>query len=64
MITCTILIPIVNEIEFLKGCISQIKKFEHPEIKSKIIIADQSNGDIIVDLYKNDKNITIIKENL
>jgi len=66
MYSCTILIPVVKEFEFLKGCINQIKKFEHQEIQTKIIIANQSDDNIhnkILELYNNDSQIKIIKIN-
>ena len=40
--SCTILIFHYESFEFLCGCMSQIKRFTHPDIDQHIIIADQS----------------------
>jgi glycosyltransferase involved in cell wall biosynthesis len=58
---CSILIPYVEEKEFIKGSIRQIKKFRHPEIENEIIIIDQSLDDEIKDLYSSDPEIKLIK---
>lgn len=64
MYSCTVLIPIVKEFEFLKISISQIKKFDNKNVLIKIIIADQTDEDIhdkILQLYENDAQIKIMR---
>lgn len=43
MKTCSIIISHYESLPFLRTCVRQIKKYAHPEINQKIIIADQSN---------------------
>ena len=62
--SCTILISHFESLNFLHTCISQIRKYEHPDIIHHIVIADQSrdlyhNG--IVGRYWGDEDITVVK---
>lgn len=58
------MVPHVNTLWYLRTCINQIRKYKHPLIEHKIIIADQSDEPIlkqIIDLYGNDPEILILK---
>ncbi len=43
--TCTVIVFNFNSIGFLRLCIKQIMKMQHPEIDVSVIIADQSNDE-------------------
>ena len=63
MTKCTVLIPFVEEIEFLKGGIREIKKQRNSQIDYDIIIANQSSEAHtaeINDLYISDEEIKIV----
>lgn len=42
MTSCTIIVSHYESFPFLRACIRQIKKYQNPEIKTKVIICDQS----------------------
>jgi hypothetical protein len=46
MYKCTILIPFVKEIEFLDGVLSQIENNEHAEVRTRVLVINQSAGSI------------------
>lgn len=65
MDSCTIIIPHVNTQHLLYGSINQIKKLTK-NIDWEIIVADQSDPEIhqeIIEKYKDDSNIKILKLN-
>jgi hypothetical protein len=48
----------------VKGCVAQIKRFKHPEVNHRIVVADQSTVAIyedLVDTYKNAADVEILR---
>lgn len=61
---CTILISHFESVPFLRACVRQIRKYEHPEIHQRIIIIDQSGQPIhkeVVDEFGDAEDITVVK---
>lgn len=64
MYGCSIVIPHVNTLYFLKFCVEQIRKYRHPEVGQEIIICDQSSEpvfDEIRSLYGQDPQIQLVR---
>lgn len=64
--SCAILISHFESLPFLHACIRQIRKYKHPEIEQRIIIAEQSRfktWEQIFFRYANDSDIDIVKMN-
>lgn len=63
MYGCSILVPHVEALHYLKFCIKQIRKYRHAGIAQEIIIADQSGATVyqaIKQLYNGDNSIQIL----
>lgn len=45
MTSCTIIVSHFESLPFLRACVRQVRKYKHPDIEQKIIIADQSSKD-------------------
>lgn len=61
---CTILISHFESLPFLRACVRQIRKYEHPDIKQRIIIIDQSGQPVhkeVVDEFGDAEDITVVK---
>ncbi len=43
MFRCTVMVPHVNAVHWLKGCLDQIDKCRHPEVQHDVIVIDQSD---------------------
>ena len=48
MDSCTIIIPFVKEIEYLDGILRQIKKNEHPEVETHVLVVNQAQGALLL----------------
>lgn len=63
MTSVTIIISHYESANFLHACIKQIRKYKHPSIHQKIIVADQSSKETYLGLertYENDSDIQIV----
>lgn len=63
MYRCSVLVPHVDTLDYLKFCVEQIRKYIHPEILQEIVIIDQSKEAIyqeIQKLYSNSPDIRLI----
>ncbi len=64
MTSCTVIISHFESPNFLHTCISQIRKYNHPQIDVQIIIADQSQGvvgDNIERHYSEDEDVKVVR---
>jgi len=64
MYGCSIIVPHVGTLYYLKFCIDQIRKYQHSEIPQEIIIADQSSEPVfqeIQNLYGDARDIRILQ---
>lgn len=63
MTSCTIIISHFESVSFLHTAIRQIRKYRHPKIRQKILVADQSSRETYLELenkYKYANDIEII----
>jgi len=62
MYGCSIIVPHVDTLPYLKFCVAQIRKYRHPEIPQEIIIPDQSSESVfeeVKELYWGNGDIQI-----
>lgn len=63
-VSCTVIISHFNSLVFLRRCVHQVRKHQHPQVDVHIIISDQSsdeNHELVQTEFSNQKDITIVR---
>lgn len=64
MRSCTVIISHYESLPFLRACVRQIKRYQHPEVRVKIIICDQSkeetHNEILSEYHDFDADLRVV----